>query len=99
MLTAQKAIRWIANHRNENGGFVSTQVKQQLFFNKKYHMFCKTPTQCCEICSDVVQNGYFGVSNIFNFLVLILLSNSLKTSISQLFCYVSQRPYNSLFLT
>lgn len=36
MLTAQKAIRWIANHRNENGGFISTQVI--IWFNVKYNL-------------------------------------------------------------
>uniref|UniRef100_A0A1B6KU32 TEP1-F n=1 Tax=Graphocephala atropunctata TaxID=36148 RepID=A0A1B6KU32_9HEMI len=25
LMTAQKAVRWIATHRNENGGFISTQ--------------------------------------------------------------------------
>ncbi|XP_046661617.1 pregnancy zone protein-like isoform X2 [Homalodisca vitripennis] len=25
LITAQKAVRWIATHRNENGGFISTQ--------------------------------------------------------------------------
>lgn len=26
MLNARKGVRWISTHRNENGGFISTQV-------------------------------------------------------------------------